>query len=123
MNPFTQFLRQWSKTPDLDTFILYWDRLEKLTIQIYRGKMTVDEAQPEFEVIWPWLRARYGRWQAVLEPFWRDTHAGGQPVQTDPFQLLLEVRSPIDICGDWRMMQHLPAAREALNQYLMAKSA
>lgn len=123
MNPFTQFLRQWSKNPSLDTFIIYWDRLEKLTIQIYREKMTVDEARPEFEAVWPWLRVQYGRWRAALEPFWQATNVGGQPTQTDPFQLLLEKRSPEDICGDWHMMQHLPAAREALNHYLMAKSA
>jgi hypothetical protein len=119
MNPFTHFLRQWSKDPTLDEFVSYWDRLERLTIQIYREKISVETAEPEFAEVWPWLRREYGRWQNQLEPFWRQSKAAGQPAQTDPFLLLLNKQSPAHIPGDWNAMQHLPAAREALNQLIV----
>lgn len=121
MNLFTSFLRQWSADDDFDAFVVYWDRLERLTIQVYRQKITVEAAQSEFTEVWPWLRERYGRWQSSLEPFWRQTTAAGQPTQTDPFLLLLEKQSPAAIPGDWQAMQYLPAAREALNQYVLAE--
>lgn len=121
MNPFTNFLRQWLADDDFDAFVAYWDRLERLTIQVYRQKITVTAAEPEFAAVWPWLRERYGRWQSTLEPFWRQTTAAGAPTQTDPFRLLLEKQSPADIPGDWWAMQHLPAAREALNHYVLAQ--
>ncbi len=122
MNPFTTFLRQWSPDDDFDAFIAYWDRLERLIIQVYRQKITVAAAQAEFDEVWPWLRQQYGRWQSTLEPYWRKTTAAGQPTQADPFLLLLEKPSPAAIPGDWRAMQHLPAARETLNQYALSLS-
>lgn len=122
MNPFTKFLGQWAADPHLDEFVAYWDRLEKLTILVYREKMPAAEAETEFNVVWPWLREQYGRWAGALKPFWQQTTAAGQPTQADPFRLILEKQSPADIPGDWRTLQHLPAAREALNQYLLAKS-
>ncbi len=121
MNPFTKFLRQWPTNEEFDAFVTYWDRLERLTIQVYREKMTAEMAQSEFDEVWPWLRERYGRWQPLLETYWRQTTAAGKPTQSDPFLLLLEKPSPAAISGDWQAMQHLPAAREALNQYIIAQ--
>jgi len=121
-NPFTNFLRQWNRRPDLDEFVRYWDALERIVVRVYREKATVEEAGPEFEQVWPWLRRHYGEWREVLRPFWQQTKAAGAPTQTDPFQMFLNMQSPQDIVGDWRAMQHLPAAREAVNQYLLAKS-
>ncbi len=121
MNPFTKFLRQWSANEDFDVFVTYWDRLERLTIQVYRQKIPVEMAQSEFDEVWPWLRERYGRWQPLLEPYWRQNLVAGNPAETDPFLLLLDKQSPDAISGDWQAMQHLPAAREALNQYIMAQ--
>jgi hypothetical protein len=122
MNPFTQFLRQWSHDDYLDEFVTYWDRLERLTIQIYRRKISTEAAQPEFDIVWPWLRVSYGRWQTELSPYWQQSKAAGQPAQTDPFALLLAKQSPADILGDWAAMQHLPAAREALNQFILNRA-
>ncbi|MBE7530807.1 MAG: hypothetical protein HND44_19525 [Chloroflexi bacterium] len=121
MNPFSSFLRQWLADDDFDAFVAYWDRLERLTVQVYREKVPVAAAQPEFAEVWPWLRERYGRWQSTLEPFWRQTTAAGASTQTDPFLLLLQKQSSADIPGDWWAMQHLPAAREALNRYVLAQ--
>lgn len=118
MNPFTRFLQQWSQQPDLAEFIAYWDRLEILVIGVYREKIAAAEAEAEFREVWPWLRRRYGQWEEGLRPFWRATKAAGEPTHTDPFRLLLAIEQPQDILGDWRAMQHLPAAREALNQFI-----
>ena len=90
-----------------------------LVVHVYREKMTPEEAAGEYAAVWPWLRVEYGRWQPALEPHWRATRAAGAPTQTDPFLLLLALESPAAICGDWPAMQHLPAAREAINRYLL----
>lgn len=122
MNSFTRFLQQWSRRPDLAEFVTYWDRLEALVVCVYREKLTAEAAVAEFEEVWPWLREEYERWEEDLRPFWQATKAGGAPTQTDPFRLLLAFKHPKEIPGDWRAMQHLPAAREALNQFIRAQS-
>ncbi len=118
MNPFTRFLSQWSRNRSLDEFVAYWDRLERLVVLVHREKMALAEAEPEFDRVWPWLRQRYGQWEEALRPYWQQTKAAGEQTQTDPFQLLLDLEAPAAISGNWRAMQHLPAAREALNLYL-----
>jgi hypothetical protein len=123
-NPFTHFLKQWSRgNQDLELFIAHWDTLEQLVVQVYRGKQTAVAAKPDFERVWPWLRQHYGAWEAALRPYWQQTRAAGAPTQLDPFALILALDSPEAILGDWHLMQHLPAAREALNRYLRDQSA
>jgi hypothetical protein len=92
--------------------------LERLVVGVYRGKVAADAAQLEFEQVWPWLRRRYPDWEAALVPHWRLTRAAGELTTVDPFHLLLAIDGPRSIPGDWRAMQHLPAAREAINRYL-----
>lgn len=118
MNPFTRFLNQWSKNHSLAEFISYWDRLEQLVVLVHREKMPLAEAEPEFALVWSWLRQQYGAWADALRPYWQQTKAAGERTQTDPFQLLLDLENPAAILGNWRAMQHLPAAREALNLFL-----
>lgn len=118
MNPFTRFLNQWSKNRSLSEFISYWDRLERLVVWVHREKMTMAEAEPEFSEVWPWLRQQYAHWEEAVRPYWQQTKAAGECTQTDPFQLLLDLETPSAILGNWRAMQHLPAAREALNLFL-----
>jgi aromatic ring-cleaving dioxygenase len=118
MNPFTRFLRQWTKDRLLAEFIAYWDRLEKLVVLVHREKMTLAVAESEFAQVWPWLRQNYGGWAEVLRPYWQQTKAADELTQTDPFQLLLDIESPSAILDNWHAMQHLPAAREALNLYV-----
>jgi hypothetical protein len=118
MNPFTRFLNQWSKNRTLGEFITYWDRLERLVVLVHRAKMTLPVAEPEFAEVWLWLRQQYGVWEEALRPYWQQTKTTGEPTQTDPFQLLLDLKTPAAILDNWRAMQHLPAAREALNRFL-----
>ncbi len=122
MNPFTRFLNQWSDNHSLDEFIAHWDLLERVVVLVYRQKMTLEEAEEPFHQAWPWLRQQYGQWEETLRPFWQQTQAGGQPTQTDPFRLLLAFEKTADIPGNWNAMQHLPAAREALNRLVLTTS-
>jgi hypothetical protein len=118
MNPFTRFLSQWTKDHLFTDFVAYWDRLERLVVLVHRGKISLAVAEPEFAQVWLWLRQQYGGWAEVLRPYWQQTKAAGELTLTDPFQLLLAIESPSEILGNWRAMQHLPAAREALNLFL-----
>lgn len=121
MNPFTKYLTQWSRNRQLKEFVAYWDELEFIIVQVHRQKMDLATADPLFERVWPWLRQHYGKWEATLRPFWQATKAAGAPTRTDPFQLLIDLENPEAILGNWHVMQHLPAAREALNQLLLAE--
>ena len=56
MNPFTRFLKQWTSNQSLEEFVAHWDKLEMVTIRVYREKMTIEEATPLFEQSWPWLK-------------------------------------------------------------------
>lgn len=123
MNPFTRFLSQWGRDGRLDTFVSYWDRLEFIMVQVHREKMSPQAAEAEFAEVWGWLRANYERWADQFYPFWVQTVSGGEVTAVDPFQLLIDIPTPYAILGDWRAMQHLPSAREALNQYILAQSA
>ncbi|WP_420631887.1 hypothetical protein [Candidatus Leptofilum sp.] len=118
MNPFSGFLKQWSKNRPLNEFVAWWDQLESVVVQVYREKMTIEEAEPIFAEVWLWLRRHYEGWEETLRPYWQQTKAAGEQTQTDPFQLLLNLETPAAILGNWRAMQHLPAAREALNHLL-----
>ena len=119
MNPFTKFLNQWSSNRQLDQFVARWDELEMVVVQLYREKMTLADARPFFAETWPDLRALYPRWAAELRPFWQQTKAAGEPTRQDPFQMLIDLDRPEAIVGNWSAMQHLPAAREALNQFIL----
>lgn len=119
MNPFTKFLNQWSSNRGLTEFVTHWDLLESVMVQVYRQKMSPEEAQAPFDQAWPWLRQHYQRWTEKLRPYWMQTRSGGKPTECDPFQLLLDLKSPQDIIGNWNAMQHLPSAREALNHFIL----
>ncbi len=121
-NPFSKFLNQWSEDQNIEQFLSYWDELEFITIRVYQKKMTVDEARKDFVRVWGWLRQSYKDWEDKLRPYWQKTISGGQPTQTDPFWLLINKEKPEDILDDWNAMQHLPSAREALNQFILAQS-
>lgn len=118
-NPFTRFLSQWSRDGSFEAFVTHWDVLEQVVVGVYREKMTAADAAPLFDEAWPWLREAYPDWEAALRPYWEPTLAGGKQVTQDPFRLLLAIPNPAAIPGDWTAMQHLPAAREAINRYVV----
>ncbi|MEM7799826.1 MAG: hypothetical protein AAF633_11595 [Chloroflexota bacterium] len=119
MNPFTRFLNQWSSSGDLKAFIEHWDRLEALAIHVYKqGTATSDEAKTYSEIK-GWLDTNYGRWESKLEPFWSDSQVGGTLEHGDPFRYLFQYPDAEHFVQNWAALQHLPAAREALNQLLV----
>ena len=90
-------------------------------VGVHREKMTLEEARPYFAEAWPWLRENYQQWSGDLRPYWQKTVSGGQPTTIDPFQMLIDLPNPEAILGNWTAMQHLPSAREALNNYILHK--
>ena len=118
MNPVTQSLLAQLDNPALARFVTRWDALEALAIRAYRAGEATQADQAEHARLRRWLRRRYEKWQAALEPFWRQTQIEGKSLTEDPFATLLAVARPADFADNWPAMQTLPAAREALNEWL-----
>jgi hypothetical protein len=119
MNPFSKYLRQFADDHEFDAFVAQWDVLEAVVVGVYRDKTSPSAAQSDFDTVWPWLRRAYPHWEPSLRPYWQLTRAAGEMTLVDPFQLLLDLALPEAIVGNWFIMQHLPAARETINRYLV----
>ena len=122
MNLFTRYLRQWNRNRELDDLVEHWNALEALIIRVYKGGEATPADEAEYQAIRLWMGANYPDWQAILRPFWREALVGGQPATEDPFLRLTKVDRADDFVGDWDAMQHLPAAREALNRLILHMS-
>lgn len=121
-NPFSKHLSRKLSDHELLLLVDYWDRLEALVTTIHRNG-SVGPADPaEYDSVWTWLRTAYPTWRKALEPYWKQSRIGGQPCREDPFARLLASNSASDYIGSWIDMQYLPAAREALNLYLMSRT-
>jgi hypothetical protein len=122
MNPFTRFLlgRKSTKVSALEALVEHWDALEALVIRVYKGKEADTADLAEYEQLKGWLVENYTVWENELRPFWQATRAGGRLTEQDPFLRLLAAEQAGDFVGDWEAMQHLPAAREALNRFIQA---
>jgi hypothetical protein len=122
MNPFTRFLlnRDRKEGQALEMFVERWDALETLVIRIFRGKAADTADEDEYHQLHTWLLINYPQWQDRLQPYWQETLVGGSPAAQDPFQRLLEADKAAAFSGDWEAMQHLPAAREALNRFIQS---
>ena len=122
MNPFTRFLRsQRRMTPaDLELFIERWDRLESLIINVYRRGAVDAETERVYTDLRAWLAEHYRDWAASLEPFWRASREGRAAPASDPFARLLAPAAAAAFIDNRPAMQALPAAREALNRYLLS---
>lgn len=123
MNPFTRFLAARLANPSLQAFIREWDELEELVIRVYK----TGQATAEDEAAYAWVRARlvehYATWAPSLQPFWQAARVAGALAHSDPFVRLTTATAATDFVGDWEAMQNLPAAREALNQLVLAQDA
>jgi ABC-type glycerol-3-phosphate transport system substrate-binding protein len=121
MNPFTRFLRsrQSSAPAELDEFVTRWDALESLVINTYRAGRADAETEAAYAEIRTWLTRHYPAWVEILAPFWREALEAGKPPATDPFARLFAPATASAFVGNRALMQALPAAREALNRYLL----
>jgi hypothetical protein len=118
-NPFSRFLGQWSTNRPFNDFVEQWDVLEAIVVAVYREKLSPEAAAADFSRTCSWLREQYPQWAEALRPHWQAAKAGGRPAETDPFLLLLSIQQTAEINGNWKAMQHLPAAREAINRMLL----
>lgn len=121
MNPVTRALIKQIDDPGLHAFVDAWDALEVLMVEVYNANGADAAQQAEFAGIQQRLAASYPAWQAALEPHWRATTIKGQSLDADPFQALMELEKAEAIAENWVAMQTLPAAREALNNMLVAR--
>ncbi|MDX1664717.1 MAG: hypothetical protein R3272_13065 [Candidatus Promineifilaceae bacterium] len=123
MNPFTRFLRQWlGDDDDVDALVGHWDALEALIIRVYKQGEATPADEAEYQALRRWMQANYGTWAGELRPLWQETEVAGAPAEHDPFLRLTTPRAAADYVGDWNAMQHLPAAREALNRLVLSRS-
>ncbi len=121
MNPYTRSLLNEIDNDDLIAWVQAWDELEALLVEVYRSQAAGPEEQDRYRSLRQRLAAEYARWQSELESHWRGLEAGGDPLESDPFLALLEPAEVDGILDNWQAMQTLPAAREALNSYLIER--
>jgi len=119
MNPFTRSLLRRLNDRRLKRFVENWDQLEALVIRIYKSGQASPEDEAALQDTLAWLNRHYPGWRSALDEYWHGLQAGGRPLQNDPFDTLLSIQTADDILENWTAMQILPAAREALNQYLI----
>jgi hypothetical protein len=107
--------------PGLAALAQAWDELEALVVSVYRNRAATLEDEQEYHRLRRKLSRAYPRYQAALEPFWRRSRIKKEPVRADPFLAILQVEDARQLAADWQIMQTLPAAREALNQFLLSQ--
>ncbi len=122
MNPFTRFLSQWSKDEPLHEFIPHWDTLEALAIRVYKSGRATAEDEVQHQEARAALQKLYPALSDKLRPYWQQARVAGHPEHGDPFAFLLAPAHAAEFVGHWAALQHLPAAREALNQLLVAET-
>ena len=118
MNPFSRAIRKRLKDRRLAKLVERWDALEALVVRVYKGGRASTHDESEFRRTRLWLQKNYPRWAKALFPYWQQTRVAGEPAREDPFAYLLRPNRAAEYVNDWRALQTLPAAREALNQYL-----
>lgn len=121
MNPVTQALLRDLNDAPLAAFVQDWDTLNDLVIEIYQQKSLTFEQQERFFEAQQRLKTSYPVYAKELEPYWRTARVKGELVVGDPFLAIIEKQSAKDFVENWDAMRTLPAAREALNNMLMAK--
>ena len=118
-NPVTRSLIQELNDPHLAQFAAQWDAVEALVIHVFRRKAATPQDEAEYQQIRTRLREAYAHRQRALRPYWSRAKVAGETAGEDPFARLLETEASRDFVENWVAMQTLPAAREALNHWLM----
>lgn len=122
-NPFTKSIAAALRSRSINTFVRDWDALEALVIRVYRARAAAAADAAEYARLNKQLLPLHADLAAKLAPLWQKAMMGGAPANEDPFALLL---SPADAGGfidNWRAMQALAAAREALNRLILEAQA
>jgi hypothetical protein len=123
-NPFSRHLRRVSRPPAaVGPFADAWDRLETLVVDVYRRGETGEADDDEFAALKSVLLPAHARLSADLEPHWRASRVGRQLAGADPFAALLAVERAEGFVGNAEMLRQLPAAREALNRWILSHTS
>ncbi len=115
MNPATGTLIQRIDDRQLRRFVHDWDDFEALVIRVYRAGEPTNSDARELVYLRRRLRRAYVSWQAPLRPHWPEA------LELDPFRKLLEIEAADALVDNWEAMQTLPHARQAINQFLLAR--
>ncbi len=118
-NPVTRTLIQELNDPQLAEFIAYWDAVEALVVRIFPSQEVTAGDEAEYQQVRDWLGQAFPQWQEALRAYWPLTRIAGEPTTEDPFARLMAAKTAREFMGNWAAMQTLPAAREALNRWLM----
>lgn len=119
MNIFSRFLGQWTADRSLHTFLSHWDVVEGTAVETYREKKVDPAAAVRYQNSRAWLLENYELFAVQLKPLWQKSLVAGSADHHDPFLFLLAVEDPAGFLDNWAALQHLPAAREALNQLIL----
>lgn len=120
-NPVTDILLAQIDDGPLRRWVERWDELEKLAIEIYRRQRVGWWDKRRYRRLRSRLKFEYRGWRDQLTPYWQRQTAGGKPRLADPFISLLTIERAEDLVDNWQALQLLPAAREALNDYLVSR--
>ena len=118
-NPFTQSLMANVTDENLHAFVTDWDILEGLVVGIFRNKTATAADVQTYAQVRTELQTHLTQWQNALYPHWQGKKIGGQAAQSDPFAALIAPSHAGEFVGNLRLMQTLPAAREALNSLVI----
>jgi hypothetical protein len=118
-NPVTAQLARRIKDRRIRRFVERWDALEALIIRIYKSEETAPDDQKAYRPLRRKLRRDLNRYREALDGYWPGMAVGGELTRDDPFAALLAPRRARAFVGNWRAMQQLPAARQAINEWLL----
>jgi hypothetical protein len=120
-NPVTDNLMSRIDDQRLQGWVERWGRLERLAVDVYRRGRVGWWTQHLYRRLRRQLISEYANWKDALAGHWVNQTAGGRPLAADPFASLLAIEDAVDLVENWRALRLLPAARQALNEYLMAR--
>lgn len=107
----------------LQRFVSDWGELESLCIATFKAERFSAQDAQSWSVLRKRITRAYGKFEHDLRPYWAAVKVEGQIVQEDPFRRILSVEALSDVVGNWSLMQQLPAAREALNHFILKKTS
>lgn len=119
MNPVTATLIRQVDDRKIVRFVEQWDELEALVIRVYKTARATPEDLKLYSKLKPSLQKQLRRYGDALDAYWPETTIGGKPPGRNPFSLLTSYGTAVDFVGNWPAMQHLPAARQAINEWLL----
>ena len=107
------------KDTRLARFAAHWDQFEALVIRVYKGKAASAEDEAEHQELRAWLEGEYPHWREGLSAYWPLALVAGQPLSGDPFLFLVSIPQAAGFVRNRAAITTLPAARQALNQFLL----